>query len=245
MTHAPTFFPSSRPTTSVPTSAPSITGAVSVIELSKAVEESLDDSEVANITSEVAEAYGVDEEDITVEIVYQTTGSINISFNGTVDEDELGEALEEEIASLLGVHESSVDVTVANGTASYVITSDSAEEASEALETMSGSNVTAIIGDAIDESFPVSIEHIVVDDDINAEVIITVDISDASERLNDAAEKVEDAFESYGYNATAESKRYLFMSPHGRQRRTLLSCFELAKFMHKLMIVLRYRPIIT
>ena len=180
-----------------------------MIELSKTVEESLDDSEVANITSEVAEAYGVEEEDVTVEIVYQTTGSINISFNGTVDEDALEEALEEEIASLLGVHESSVDVTLANGTATYVITSDSAENASETVETMSGSNVTEIIGDAIDESFAVGIEDVVVDDDITAEVIATVDTSDASERLDDAAEKLEDAFESYGYNATAESKSHL------------------------------------
>ena len=179
MTHAPTLFPSSRPTTSIPTSAPSITGAVSVIELSKAVEESLDDSEVANITSEVAEAYGVEEEDVTVEIVYQTIGSINISFNETVDGDALEEALEEEIASLLGVHESSVDVTLANGTATYVITSNSAEDASETVETMSGSNVTEIIGDAIDESFVVGIEDVVVDDDITAEVIATVDTSDA------------------------------------------------------------------
>ena len=176
-----------------------------MIELSKSVDESLDNEDVVNITNEVAESYGVDEEDVTVEIVYQTTGSLNIIINGTTDEDALAEALEEEIASVLGIHESSVEVTVENGTASYVITSATAEDASESIETMGATNVSAIIQDSVEDDFPVNIEDVVVEEDITAEIIVTVDTGDASEDLDDAALDVEDVLNSYGYVATAES----------------------------------------
>ena len=176
-----------------------------MIELSKSVDESLDSEDVVNITNEVAESYGVDEEDVTVEIVYQTTGSLNIVINGTTDEDALAEALEEEIASVLGIHESSVEVTVENGTATYVITSATAEDASESIETMGASNVSAIIQDSVEDDFPVNIEDVVVEEDITAEIIVTVDTGDASEDLDDAALDVADVLNSYGYVATAES----------------------------------------
>ena len=61
--------------------------------------ESLGNDEVSNITEEAAEAYGVDPEDITVEVVYQTTGSLDIDITGDVSEEELEEALEEELAA--------------------------------------------------------------------------------------------------------------------------------------------------
>ena len=176
-----------------------------MIELSKSVYESLDNEDVVNITNEVAESYGVDEEDVTVEIVYQTTGSLNITINGTTDEDALAEALEDEIASVLGIHESSVEVTVENGTATYVITSATAEDASESIEIMGKSNVSAIIQDSVEDDFPVNIEDVVVKEDITAEIIVTVDTGDASENLDDAALDVTDVLNSYGYVATAES----------------------------------------
>ena len=180
-----------------------------MIELSKSVDESLDSEDVVNITNEVAESYGVDEEDVTVEIVYQTTGSLNIHVNGTTDEDALAEALEDEIASVLGVHKSSVEVTVENGTATYVITSATAEDASESIETMGASNVSAILQDSVEDDFPVNIEDVVVEEDITAEIIVTVDTGDASENLDDAALDVTDVLNSYGYVATAESNIFI------------------------------------
>ena len=180
-----------------------------MIKLSKSVDESLDSEDVVNITNEVAESYGVDEEDVTVEIVYQTTGSLNITINGTTDEDALAEALEEEIASVLGIHESSVEVTVENGTATYVITSATAEDASESIEIMGKSNVSAIIQDSVEDDFSVDIEDVVVEEDITAEIIVTVDTGDASENLDDAALDVTDVLNSYGYVATAESNIFV------------------------------------
>eukprot|EP00492_Amphilonche_elongata_P004930 TRINITY_DN547_c0_g1_i2.p1 TRINITY_DN547_c0_g1~~TRINITY_DN547_c0_g1_i2.p1 ORF type:complete len:256 (-),score=62.84 TRINITY_DN547_c0_g1_i2:2-769(-) len=50
VTEAPTLIPSVRPTTSLPTEAPSLTGSVAVIELSKPVSETIPTEEVADIT---------------------------------------------------------------------------------------------------------------------------------------------------------------------------------------------------
>merc|ERR1711951_14243 len=84
LTYAPSSVPSVRPTTSLPTAAPSITGLVSVIELSTVVTESLTISELDNIQQQSADTYGVDLEDVTVEVVYQTTGSMAIEIGNDV-----------------------------------------------------------------------------------------------------------------------------------------------------------------
>ena len=118
MTQAPTFTPSNPPTTSLPTNAPSLTGSIAIVELVRPVTESVSQNELSNIESEVAETYGVDLEDVNVEIVYQTTGSIQMdASDSTLTEEELAEAFEEEIAILLGIHEGNVEVTIGNGVA--------------------------------------------------------------------------------------------------------------------------------
>ena len=206
MTHAPTFVPSVDPTTSLPTSTPSITGSVSIVELSTTVTESLPIAELDNIQQQSADTYGVDTEDVTVEVVYQTTGSIDVEITDDVSIDELEESLGEELASLLGVHEGSVEVTInENGFAIYTITSDSAESAEDANEVLSDPNSHTVLENAISEEFDVSISSVNVEDDITADVVVTIDSSDAENNLGDAAQALEDAFQDQGYSAIAES----------------------------------------
>ena len=206
MTHAPTFVPSVDPTTSLPTSAPSITGSVSMIELSTTVTESLPIAELDNIQQQSADTYGVDPEDVTVEVVYQTTGLIDVEITDDVSIDELEESLEEELATLLGVHEGTVEVTIdENGVVTYTITSDSAESAGEANEILSQPASQVILDDAISEEFDVSISSVNVEDDITADVVVTIDSSGAENNLEDAAQALEDVFQDQGYSAIAES----------------------------------------
>ena len=206
MTHAPTFVPSIDPTTSLPTSAPSITGSVSIIELSTTVTESLPTTEVDDIQQQSANAYGVDPEDVTVEVVYQTTGSINVDILDDISIDELEEFMEEELATLLGIHEGSVEITIdENGVATYTITSDSAESAEEANEILSQPAAQVILDEAISDEFDVSVSSVNIGDDITADIIVTVDSSRAENNLQDAAQTLEDTFQSQGYTASAES----------------------------------------
>ena len=210
MTHAPTFAPSVDPTTSLPTSVPSITGSVSIIELSATVTESIPASELESIQQQSASAYGVDLEDITIEVVYQTTGLINVEPSDDISLDELEASMEEELAELLGVHEGSVEITIdENGVATYIITSDTVESAEGVNEILSQPTTQAIIDDAISDEFEVNISFVDVGDDITAEIIVTVDSSGAENNLQNAAQTLEGIFQGRGYTARAESNTKL------------------------------------
>jgi hypothetical protein len=72
-------------------------GSVGIVELSKSVTQSFDDEEINTIQTQTADVYGVDMEDVTVEVVYQTTGTINVEVSLDTDIDELEDNFESEI----------------------------------------------------------------------------------------------------------------------------------------------------
>ena len=168
--------------------------------------ESLPTTDLEDIQQQSANAYGVGPEYVIVEVVYQTTGSINVDILDDVSIDELEEFMEEELATLLGIHGGSVEVTIdENGVATYTITSDSAESAEEANEILSQPASQVILDDAISDEFDVSVSSVNVGDDITADIIVTVDSSRAENNLQDAAQTLEDTFQGQGYTASAES----------------------------------------
>ena len=90
--------------------------------MARFVTESISVEESSNIQAEVAEVYGVDSEDVNVEVIYQTSGSITIDVtDDTISDQELAENLEEEIATLLGIHEGNVEVTIIDGVADTTV----------------------------------------------------------------------------------------------------------------------------
>eukprot|EP00493_Phyllostaurus_siculus_P003001 UN03014 len=120
VTHAPSFVLSSKPTTSLPSASPSLTGAIANIEISRMVTESISPEEIVSIQDEVAESYGVESDDITIDIVYETTGSIAIEIiEDTLTDEQLEEAIEDEISALLRIHEGNVAVAIEDGVARY------------------------------------------------------------------------------------------------------------------------------
>ena len=209
MTMAPTRFPSLIPSTSIPSQAPSITGAVGIVELGKTVTESLSSEEIASIVMNVADAYGVDEEDVEVEIVYQTTGSMTVTIPDGVSLEELESSLEDEISELLGVHESSVQVTVSDdGSVTYTITSTTAEGAQEFQDAMAVEDVVESLNAGLSD-LGVSVDTIEVDSEVTADIVVTADTTNASNNLNQASSSIVDTLSSEGYTATAESKFFL------------------------------------
>ena len=200
---APSFVPSLSPTTSLPTNAPSITGSVAIVELSKIVTESLPERNVTDIQNEAAETYGVDTDEVTVEVVYQTTGTLDIEItDDTILEEELEEDLEREIASLLGIHECNVEVNITDGVVYYTVTSDSAEMAQDMQDVLTDPKSVTTIDDAVES---IEVDAVNVDEDITAEVIVTVDTTTAENNLDNAAQTLEEIFEDQGYDAEAES----------------------------------------
>lgn len=196
-----------KPTTSLPSASPSISGSVSILELATIVTESIATIELDNIQQQSADVYGVDLEDITVEVVYQTTGTIDIEIADDVSIEELEESLEEELAIILDVHKGVIEVTIEDGVASYTITSDSAESLGEANDILSQPSSQLIVNNAISDEYEVSILSVNPEDNISADVIVTIDSSDAKNNLRDAARSLEDIFQEQGYTASAESNK--------------------------------------
>jgi len=207
ITPGPSFVPSIIPSTSLPSHSPSITGSVAIIELSTAVNASLEDSDVSKIVNDVASAFGVEEDDVIVEIIYVGTGSLtlNVTTTGTVSENDLEEELENEIASILGIHESNIDVTIANGTAFYRISSSSAEGSEELLAILDSDNVIERINDVVEEEYGVEVTSLDTNSAIVAEVVITVDTDNAENRIDDATDIISNVLADDGFNVTVES----------------------------------------
>jgi len=217
---APSFTPSLIPTTSLPSASPSITGAVAMIELSKIVNDSLTTSDISDITRDVASAYGVAEDDIILEIIYRTSGTIQVNLTGDVMEEEISDALKEEIADVLGIHTSDVDIELSNGTVIYTVAATSAEKALEYSDILLSSNTSTAIINRIESNFPVSMNELAVDNEIIVDVVVTVDTTDASNPLDAAKSMVENMFSAEGYNATVESTFVIFFN-------TFFCCFEM------------------
>ena len=170
--------------------------------MSRPVSESIHIDELSDIQRDVEDAYGVDAENINIEIVYQTSGNITINVtDDTISDEELAEAFEEEIATLLGIHESSVEVTVDHGVVSYIITSSTAETA----QVIQDSLVEPELLTNLEGSLPIGIESFNLNDLINAEVVVTVDTSGAENNLSRSAEILEETFQNQGYDAKVES----------------------------------------
>ena len=163
-------------------------------------------------------AYGVDEEDVEIIATYTTSGTFDLVLNGSVDTDALEESLEDEIAELLGVHESEVEVIVSeNGTVYYVITTDSAEQAEDYQTMMGNDTVPATIYDGLTEQNQfVNVssisDEIDVDEDITVEIDIVVDVSDAENKLEDAASEVETEL-SKQYDDTEADNVFITSAP--------------------------------
>lgn len=174
--------------------------------MTKTVDESIPPEEIDEMIDTIADAYGVDEEDVDVAVVYKTTGTIDITIDGDVPIDELQSALEDEIADILGIHESMIEVSIVDGVVHYTITSDTAEEAQSIQDIMDTSETLDDLDIGISATYPqVTVSSVTPDEDVVADIVVTVDTTGAENNLEDAADKIEDSMQDMGYDASAES----------------------------------------
>jgi hypothetical protein len=170
------------------------------------VTESISPEEIVSIQDEVAESYGVESDDITIDVVYETTGSISIELlDDTLTDEELEETIEDELAALLGVHEGNIAVTIEDGLARYTITSDSADSAQDIQDLIREPSSIDALTTAIVANVPVNVASVEVDEDIEIEIIVTVDTTSAENNLENSARELEEAFEQQGFTAQADN----------------------------------------
>lgn len=180
-----------------------LTGAVALVELSQPVTESMNTDEVHDIQTEVANTYGVDIEEVDVDVVYQTTGTLDLSIGDNIDEDQLISDLENELLALLGLQEGEIEITIENGVATYVIDSNSVETAQEIQSVLESSELQATLDEAVGDD--VTIDSMAVDDEITAEIVVTVDTTNAENNLQEAGEALEESFQEQGFVAESNT----------------------------------------
>ena len=96
----------------IPSSFPTITGSVASVSISGIVTESMSQQEVDEVTSQLAEIYGVDVNDIETTVDYVTSGTLDVTIPEDVSESEAIEVLQESISDVLGVHVKDVTVVI-------------------------------------------------------------------------------------------------------------------------------------
>ena len=153
----PSLVPSTDPTSTLPSAIPTITGAVVFVDMNKLVNTSLTSDEINEIVTEAENTFGVYPGDVEAEVAYNITGSISIETDGSdISEEELLSVLQDSIADTLNVHPSDVSVSIDSetGIATYMISSASAEEASNLQERLQDKTIDDAIGSIISDETP-------------------------------------------------------------------------------------------
>jgi phenylpyruvate tautomerase PptA (4-oxalocrotonate tautomerase family) len=190
----PTLSPTMFPTSPLPTSSPSITGLIVTIDVSSPVTKELTADEIEAMENVAIDSFDVSNEDVTAEVSYVATGSMQLSIPEDTSENEIADALTSTIADLLGIHPRDVSITDVNletGEVQYEVSSNEFEDIStvqEALQLLSNDDIESSIQDVLPE---VEVESNDVNDDIAVDVTIIVDGSNAGS-ISDARTDVND-----------------------------------------------------
>lgn len=208
VTSAPTKFPTF--TTAIPSPAPSITGIVVTLTLSR-TGDVLTTKEVDALQANLANDYGVDVDDVIIEPEYIISGSIQVdSFPEELSDDELATILQQDIADALGVHSKDVTVSVdsESGEVSYTVTSSDDSEAEEIQRTLETNTFLTNLNNEIADSLPTSVLSVDADDDIVMNLVVTVDASESTVDLDEITDQVETDFVDQGFDADSDSNPF-------------------------------------
>ena len=113
------------PTSTVPSTVPTISGSVVFVELSREVSSTISDEELSELISSAEETFGVQPGNVEAEVTYDVSGTIVLALEEDINEELLTSALQSSIANALNVHVSDVSVTIdpESGNAIYTISS--------------------------------------------------------------------------------------------------------------------------
>ena len=171
--------------------------------MTKPVTQDLTDEEIQSLIDDVVDAYGVDDSDVTVETSYDVSGNMTLNIPETLeDANSLEVFLEENLAEILGVDPSNVEVRTVTlkhavsvevlvdpttGEVTYTIKSDTFEDAANVQASASDPLTMEELNERLADAFPgVEITDNQVDEDIVADVDITVDTDDATKDAEEA-----------------------------------------------------------
>lgn len=201
ITSSPTFVPSGSPITSMPSVSPSFLGLVVSVDITRPATGALSDSEISDLEALVAQAYGVESDDITSVTEYIATGTLDVNIPDDMSEEDALADLTTALATTLGLSEDQVTVErdAETGDITYSVASTDFDDASDVLALLQDSSVV----DTINENSAVSISDVNADNDIVAQVTVVVDADEVTASLQQA-ENTFDALLPEEYNSDTE-----------------------------------------
>ena len=184
---------------STPSALPTITGAVSAVSISGAVTSDLPADNVADITTELADIYGVDPADVETTVAYTASGTLDVSIPEGVSETEVIESLQDSISDVLGVHPKDVIVSIDDdGVVTYSVTGATYAEAEVLQNIASEPNFAAQVTEDLEENgSTVVVESSTTDEEIDVVITATVDTTDAT-GTEDPTVAIADLTSEYG-----------------------------------------------
>ena len=155
-------------------------GDVAYVTMSGPVTDSFSNADITSITSDLAEVYGVNQDDLATSIDYVTSGNLDVTIPETMSNQDAIAALEGSISDVLGVHPKDVRVTIENGVVTYFVTEPTFEEA-EAIQTIASSpEFTSLLAeDLMKDQSDLVVNDSITDDEILFVLSVTIDTTDA------------------------------------------------------------------
>lgn len=181
---------------------PSFIGLVVSVDISTKATASLDVNEVNELDALVAQAYGVDDSEITSMIEYITTGALVLTIPDDVSQENAIDDLTYALASSLGVTEDAITLSLdpQSGEALYSVSSTNYEDSATLLEVLESGEIIDLLSES---SSLVDVTNVITNDDIVVEVNIIVNGDDVMVPLQQA-ENIVDALLDDHYNSHIE-----------------------------------------
>ena len=178
--------------------------------MDKTVTEDLTDEEIDEIKQDVIDSYGVNEDDVTVDVSYDVNGDMTV----TIPEDgpsatELEDFIATELADILGIDKNDITVSVdpETGVVTYEIDNDSYDDATGIQDLLNDPATLEELNRRLAEEYPgTEITENNVDPDVEAEVEITVDTEDATNDPETAGEDFSNKQDQNGWETDTQGK---------------------------------------
>ena len=157
--------------------------------------------EITDMTTVVIDSFDVSSTDVTADVDYVTSGSLQISVDDDTSESEVLDAVASSLAELLNVHPRDVEVLsvdLDSGEVLYEISAESYDDATSiqsALDSLRPEEIQDVVRHELPSA---DVENVNVDSDIAVDVTIVVDGSEAGS-IGEAKRDVETILNNQGY----------------------------------------------
>ena len=162
--------------------------------------------EITDMTTAVIDSFDVSSTDVTADVDYVTSGSLQISVDDDTSESEVLDAVASSLAELLNVHPRDVEVLsvdLDSGEVLYEISAESYDDATSiqsALDSLRPEEIQDVVRHELPSA---DVENVNVDSDIAVDVTIVVDGSEAGS-IGEAKRDVETILNNQGYSVVTD-----------------------------------------